>query len=249
MKNLLLFIVLFCTSLITMAQDVIVKKDGSIIQSKVMEINGVEIKYKKWSNQEGPMYSIIRSEVNSINFQNGEVELFANETQSTRSIIGRMERDGRDLVLDGRELTEEEVRELVGEQNYQTYLGARKQIVVGRAFTPVFWVSLGATIGLIASAYVFEERHYYYGSNYYYGPNEVLLLAGYITGAVADVSLPLMCIFKGIGKGRLNWVADEYNRNGKASAFSYQLSPSIMKCNSMELQNNFGLGLTFSVNF
>ena len=110
MKNLLLFIVLFCTSLITMAQDVIVKKDGSIIQSKVMEINGVEIKYKKWSNQEGPMYSIIRSEVNSINFQNGEVELFANETQSTRSIIGRMERDGRDLVLDGRELTEEEVR-------------------------------------------------------------------------------------------------------------------------------------------
>lgn len=232
-----------------MAQDVIVKKDGSIIQSKVMEINGVEIKYKKWSNQEGPMYSIIRSEVNSINFQNGEVELFANETQSTRSIIGRMERDGRDLVLDGRELTEEEVRELVGEQNYQTYLGARKQIVVGRAFTPVFWVSLGATIGLIASAYVFEERHYYYGSNYYYGPNEVLLLAGYITGAVADVSLPLMCIFKGIGKGRLNWVADEYNRNGKASAFSYQLSPSIMKCNSMELQNNFGLGLTFSVNF
>ncbi len=233
----------------TMAQDVIVKKDGTTIQSKVMEINGVEIKYKKWSNQEGPMYSIIRSEVNSINFQNGEVELFGNETQSTRSIFGRMERDGRDLVLDGRELTEEEVRELVGEQNYQTYLGARKQIGVGRAFTPVFWVSLGATIGLIASAYVFEERHYYYGSNYYYGPNEVLLLAGYITGAVADVSLPLMCIFKGIGKGRLNWVADEYNRNGKASAFSYQLSPSIMKCNSMELQNNFGLGLTFSVNF
>lgn len=235
-----------------MAQDVIVKKDGTTIQSKVMEINGNEIRYKKWSNQDGPMYTISRSEVNSINYQNGEVELITggtNASQSSWLMNGRMERDGRDLILNGRELSSEEVLSLVGQENYETYLSARKQIGVGRAFTPVFWASLGATIGLIASAYIFEERYYYYGSHYYYGPNEGLLLAGYITGAVADVSLPLMCIFKGIGKGRMNWVADEYNRNGSASAFSYQISPSIMKCNSLESQNNLGLGLTFSMNF
>jgi hypothetical protein len=156
-----------------------------------------------------------------------------------------MERDGRNLVLNGRELSDAEVRSLVGEENYQTYLSAQKQIGVGRAFTPIFWVSTGLTVIFIASAYIWED---YYGYGYY-APNSALLSLGYIFGTVADVSLPLMCIFKGVGRGRLNWVADEYNRNGRASAFSYQLSPSIMKCNSMESQNNLGLGMTFSMSF
>ena len=38
-------------------------------------------------------------------------------------------------------------------------------------------------------------------------------------------SSEIMCIFKGVGKGRMNWVADEYNRNGGANVFSYQISP------------------------
>ena len=228
MKKISLLIVLFCASLMTMAQDVIVKKDGTTIQSKVMEINGTEIKYKKWSNQEGPLFSINKSEVNSINYQNGEVELIVVEIPSSRLNNGKMERDGRDLELDGRELSREEVRSLVGEQNYQTYLGARKQIGAGRAFTAVFWVSFGITV---VSVIVGEVE------------------TAYVAGAVADVSLPLMCIFKGIGKGRMNWVADEYNRNSGARAFSYQISPSIMKCNSVEAHNNLGLGMTFSMNF
>lgn len=242
MKKLSMLVVLFCVSLMSMAQDVIVKKDGSTIQSKVMEISGTEIKYKKWSNQDGPMYTINRNEVNSINYQNGEIDLFSRENvinqnadQPSWSTNGRMERDGRDLVLDGRELTDEEVLSLVGQENYETYLSARKQIAIGRAFTPVFWASLGATIGLITAGIISGD--------------EYLTLAGGITGSIADVSLPLMCVFKCAGKGRMNWVADEYNKSRSASAFSYQISPSIMKCNSMESQNNLGVGLTFSLNF
>ena len=77
MKKLSLFVILFYTSLTIMAQDVIVKQDGSTILSKVMEINSAEIKYKKWSNVDGPIYAISRSEVLSINYQNGEVEVFS----------------------------------------------------------------------------------------------------------------------------------------------------------------------------
>lgn len=242
MKKLSLLIVLFCVSLMTMAQDVIVKKDGSTIQSKVMEINGSEIKYKKWSNLDGPMYSISRMEVNSINYQNGEVELitvapYASQSSSSASLSygksGRMERDGRNLTLDGRELSDEELLSLLGQDNFETYLSARKQIGVGRAFTPVFWVSFGATVVLA----IVNSVDYEYGT----------ALAMTITGAVADVSFPLMLIFKGVGKGRMNWVADEYNRNGKS--YSYQISPSILKSGSMEARNNLGLGMTFSVNF
>ena len=38
------------------AQDLIVKKDGSVIQAKVTKIGTSEVEYKKWSNQDGPQY-------------------------------------------------------------------------------------------------------------------------------------------------------------------------------------------------
>lgn len=261
MKKLSLLVVLFCTSLMVMAQDVIVKKDGSTIQSKVMEISGTEIKYKKWSNQEGPLYSITRDEVYSINYQNGEVEMISSElgekqmekqnaNQSLLPTNGKMERKGRNLTLNGRELPDEEILSLVGPENYETYLSARKQISVGNVFTPIFWASLGASSILLASAYLFPESHYNpYSGNVYETENMDFLIASLVTGVVAYVSLPLMVIFKSAGKGRMNWVANEYNRNVDSSTISYQLSPSIMKCNPMVSQNNIGLGLTFSLNF
>lgn len=58
------------------AQDVIVKKDGSTILSKVLEVNTTDIKYKKFSNLDGPSYSIVKSEIMSINYENGEKDVF-----------------------------------------------------------------------------------------------------------------------------------------------------------------------------
>lgn len=82
LKNaLLLFLFLGIARTMT-AQDVILKKDNTTILSKVLEITTTEIKYKKWSNQEGPTYSISRSLVTSINFQNGEVERFIENTNN-----------------------------------------------------------------------------------------------------------------------------------------------------------------------
>ena len=239
-KRLLMLLLLSLSLGVAMAQDVIVKKDGSTILSKVLEISETEIKYKKWSNQDGPMYTISRNEVNSINYQNGELELITNGTNANQSFgftNGKMERVGRELVLDDRELSDEEILSLVGQENYETYLSARTQIGIGRAFTILFGGSLGATILLALTLNGGGIDH------------QNILAAAIVTGTVTDVSFPLMLIFKGIGKGRMNWVADEYNKNGRASAFSYQLSPSILKCNSMESQNSLGLGLTFSINF
>lgn len=59
------------------AQDVIIKKDGGTIVSKVLEIDDTVVKYKKFSNLEGPTYSISKVEVNCINYENGEKETFS----------------------------------------------------------------------------------------------------------------------------------------------------------------------------
>ena len=67
-------VVLAMFSFIAHAQDVIVKKDGNTITSKVTEITSTEIKYKKFSNQNGPTYTINNNEVNYINYENGERE-------------------------------------------------------------------------------------------------------------------------------------------------------------------------------
>lgn len=69
------------------AQDVIVKRDGSTIISKVLEVNTGDIKYKKFSNQTGPTYTIDKVEVMTINYENGEKDVFdvANTTNQAPS--------------------------------------------------------------------------------------------------------------------------------------------------------------------
>lgn len=72
-------------SLVANAQDVIVKNDGSTITSKVLEITGTEIKYKKYSNLKGPTYTINKTDVNYINYENGEKENFGKTSIITQN--------------------------------------------------------------------------------------------------------------------------------------------------------------------
>ena len=55
------------------------KKDGSIIQSKVTEVNSDNIKYKKFSNPDGPVYTISKAEILAINYENGDKDTFVTE--------------------------------------------------------------------------------------------------------------------------------------------------------------------------
>lgn len=82
-RFLLLSLIFLGVAKIAAAQDVIVKKDSSTILSKVVEINSTEIKYKKWSNQDGPTYVININEVTSINYANGEVDRFESQPAET----------------------------------------------------------------------------------------------------------------------------------------------------------------------
>lgn len=58
------------------AQDLIVKTDGTIIKGKISEITDDAVKYKKADNLDGPVYSIAKSSVSAINYENGTVEKF-----------------------------------------------------------------------------------------------------------------------------------------------------------------------------
>ena len=74
MKKLLLFLLLIVSASNIQAQDVIVKKDGSTIVCRVVEINSSEIVYKKWTDLNGSNYVMNRADASAINYQNGKRE-------------------------------------------------------------------------------------------------------------------------------------------------------------------------------
>jgi len=72
-----LFLIFGLSFLINLnAQDVIIKKDGSEVEVKVLEIGAEFVKYKKLSNLDGPIYSITKNEIFLIKYENGEKDIF-----------------------------------------------------------------------------------------------------------------------------------------------------------------------------
>ena len=67
-------------------QDIIVKMDGTTIQSKVDEVGTSEVKYHKWNNLDGPAYVISIADIQYIQFSNGEKETFEKDNTNNEQI-------------------------------------------------------------------------------------------------------------------------------------------------------------------
>lgn len=83
MKNLLTLLFV-CVFLNVSAQDLITLKNGSDIKSKVTEINLTEIKYKKFDNLNGPIFTISKEDVLIIRYENGTKDIFSNDTKQAK---------------------------------------------------------------------------------------------------------------------------------------------------------------------
>lgn len=81
MRKLICLLLLSFTSLVMFSDDVIVLRNGDIINGIVTEVQTNEIKYKKSSNPNGPVYSELKSNVLSIKYGNGEVDKFVQTSQ------------------------------------------------------------------------------------------------------------------------------------------------------------------------
>jgi len=72
------FLFIFCINLIStcFAQDLITKKSGEDIQVKILEVNPTDIKFKKTSNPDGPIFTISKSDLLMIRYANGTKDIF-----------------------------------------------------------------------------------------------------------------------------------------------------------------------------
>lgn len=71
MKQLFILLLVLCSATAS-AQDVIVKKDGSTVVCRVVELNASEIVYKKWTDLNGANYVMNRSDASVINYEDGK---------------------------------------------------------------------------------------------------------------------------------------------------------------------------------
>ncbi|MBQ6771122.1 MAG: hypothetical protein IJP44_09130 [Bacteroidales bacterium] len=235
LRRLSAIVFLLCMVGMALAQDVIVKTDNSTVLSKVLEITSTEIKYKKWDNQDGPTYSINRSEVSSINYQNGEVEKFYNNVSQPSNNYpvtipapdaGYMDVYGSSaLKLNGRKLSDDEVRNLVDEHSYQTYLKGKREANLSGVSGCI------CIVGAIGSGVMFGLKKTI---------PAVLLTVVDVAGLIGWIAFD--------GSDEMKQVAAEYNRQ-HGHYYSIRFSPSLMNCETAQSPNNYGLGLTISMNF
>jgi hypothetical protein len=64
------------------AQDIILKRNGEEVPAKVTDVSKTEVKYKKFSNLDGPAYVMLVSDIFMIKYENGDKDVFDIEEEA-----------------------------------------------------------------------------------------------------------------------------------------------------------------------
>lgn len=81
MKKFLLSLFAMFLGFVAYSQDIIVTNDGNKIEAKVTEVEVEVIKYKKFGDNDGPTYTMKKTEIATILYENGNVDVFKKEQQ------------------------------------------------------------------------------------------------------------------------------------------------------------------------
>lgn len=229
------------------AQDVITLKNGDEIQVKVTKVGDNEIEYKKWSNPNGPTYTKAVSEIFMIKYENGEKEVYNQTTNNQQpqnqvsqtnqgqggfyqARIGgdRMRRDGRNLKIGSHQLSENDVRKIFYDEGVSTYNRGRGNITAGNVLWPI-----GLATCVVGFAIIMVEP----------GDDELLEMGLPFIG-VGIEPFVIGLILKGVGKGRLNSLVDDYN-SGRGNTLSLSVQPTLMRTYDKSYAPGVGIALRF----
>ena len=242
---MLSMLLMLLVSMVVAAQDVIVKKDGSTILSKVVEISDTQVKYKKFSHLEGPTYVVSISELTSINYQNGEKENFessqATVTQTQTPSVPSYENACGPYVQQSGTMSDTELLKAYKRSKAITNPSRIKKLkITGYVFCGL------AVVGAVMVGYGFDDEYgYYYYEKYMNGigiTGSALLCSSFFIGPA--------CLIAGYHKQKIN------NRMSSASIFQQEIpigSNARLTADVNLLKDNFTkqqtVGLGFHLNF
>ena len=78
-------------------QDILTYKNGTETKSKVIEVTSSEVKFKRFDNLNGPLYTVLKSDLFMIKYENGTKEVFSVQT-NTETVSGNNAQETKEEV-------------------------------------------------------------------------------------------------------------------------------------------------------
>lgn len=235
MKRIISLLVLaICAIQALMAQDIIVTRQSERIDAKVTEVTENEVRYKKTSNPDGPVFVLSKSNIVSIIYANGEVQLFndTNEEQKRPSSAisqPRLQHGDRkpdpNMILyrkNGKIVAKNTIineaiylRTLLGNEEYENYQSAQKAYYRGTTMVTFGWIDAAA--GLLTTVIGTKDN------------NSGAVAVGLLLCVAADILIPVGYIVQGVNAGRISRIAEAHNRDARLQyGMAIGMSPAIL---------------------
>ncbi len=259
-------------SLSASAQDTIVFRNGDSLTVSVKEISNEVVKYKRFSNPDGPLYIDIRDDISSIIYENGDIDYFgeidATEPQphvyatpvdiqtvfygdSLR--VNRKSPSGLEIMPERGQLSVKQSYGLLGKDfdwfyaNVQRMHSGCQLVVWGGITTVVSAILLGN--GVSGSEVLVDDSFFVSGTSYpyYYYETEpiVPLVVVGATGLCVSSAMIISGIVKFVsGKRICKEIVSRYNKNILGDETKPKPHDNISF--GFDVKGN---GLSFSLNF
>lgn len=89
-RKLTLAAALLLTSAISFSQDKIYRKNGKIVEAKIIEIGADEIRYREFKNPDGPVYVLETDRISKIVYADGKTEKFTLNIKDPEKYEGQL---------------------------------------------------------------------------------------------------------------------------------------------------------------
>ena len=148
----IIFITFYFIALSNRAQDSLKLVNKDIVLAKILEVDMLEIRYKKFLNINGPTYVIEKSEVESITYSNHTTEFFS------KGVSGAIVKNGPQILLNDSLIF---IEDLYLNKNYTLFLTTG--ITVNSKI-----------ISVNSEKIVYRKLDFMNGPMYYCAPNEII---------------------------------------------------------------------------
>ena len=92
MRKITLLLTCLCSLTFLFAQDKIYRQNGKIVEAKIIEVGSSEIKYKEFSNPNGPIYVLETDRIKKIVYENGKEERFEDNLKDPERYEGQLKK-------------------------------------------------------------------------------------------------------------------------------------------------------------
>ena len=154
MKRVLILLMCHFLGFIMSAQDIITKNDGTDIQAKVLEVGQSQISYKKFSNPNGPTYTLNLSDILMITYENGEREMYDTTAEKKSSLpqgVMTYNSWSGKISVGGVTIEDEMLDRYFSPEDVQLFKSGKSVSTVGSILAYVGALPFGYSIGYMAA--------------------------------------------------------------------------------------------------